>query len=314
MGYSRQELFEDSWSGKLSVRKAKQQFAVELEAFPIVLKGGGAVFFTVRAWNFEDQAVSLSGFVEDEDGAIVKSIDGFEGRVPANAQNYTLTAFSLDVYGVGNHTYRLFLDNYDGEANGKGEEHWSEVRVEVKPMNGTELKQVGFECDDIYFDFKDRAYNATLSCRVYLYNPSKKDALIKDITVLDDYSLGDLENVPAGDLSAGKWGIHPGSFILQPQETKAVQFSLPLTIGSWIPISGADVTEVVLKDGEYVTVKFNYTLGYTYDGNLWVHFTDGVYDIVQVKMDTKTVVADYMLSGGMAYISTWTLLKVPSEF
>ena len=181
-------------------------------------------------------------------------------------------------------------------------------------MNGTELKQVGFECNDLYFDFKDRAYRATLSCRVYLYNPSKKDALIKDITVLDDYSLGDLENVPAGDLSAGKWGIHPGSFILQPQETKAVQFNLPLTIGSWIPISGADATEVVLKDGEYVTVKFNYTLGYTYDGNLWVHFTDGVYDVVQVKMDTKTVVADYMLSGFAAVVRPSTAISVKIGF
>ncbi len=31
-------------------------------------------------------------------------------------------------------------------------------------------------------------------------------------------------------------------------------------------------------------------------------------------MDAKTVVADYLLSGGMAYISAWILLKVPSEF
>jgi len=93
------------------------------------------VFFTVKAWNFEDQAVSLSGFVEGENGTIVKSIDGFEGRLPANARNYTLTAFSLDVYGVGNHTYKLFLDNYDGKPNGAGEEHWSKVTVEVKPIS-----------------------------------------------------------------------------------------------------------------------------------------------------------------------------------
>ncbi|GAB6101720.1 hypothetical protein JCM16138_09430 [Thermococcus atlanticus] len=91
------------------------------------------MYFTVRAWNFGNSALSLSGFVEDEDGAVVKKIDGFEGRVPANAQNYTLTAFSLNVNGIGNHTYRLFLDNYDGKPNNAGEEHWSEVKVEVKP-------------------------------------------------------------------------------------------------------------------------------------------------------------------------------------
>jgi len=35
---------------------------------------------------------------------------------------------------------------------------------------------------------------------------------------------------------------------------------------------------------------------------------------VKVKMDGKTVAADYIISEGMAYVSAWTLLKVPSEF
>ena len=30
-------------------------------------------------------------------------------------------------------------------------------------------------------------------------------------------------------------------------------------------------------------------------------------------MDAKTVAADYVLSGAMAYVSAWTLLKVPSK-
>ncbi|WP_457753908.1 hypothetical protein [Thermococcus sp.] len=54
--------------------------------------------------------------------------------LPASVQDYTLTSFSLQVSGVGNHTYTLFLDNVDGEPNGIGEEHWSEVKVEVKPV------------------------------------------------------------------------------------------------------------------------------------------------------------------------------------
>ncbi|WP_456423416.1 hypothetical protein, partial [Thermococcus sp.] len=95
---NRQELLMDLLGGRVNVRKANQQFAIKLEAFPKELEGG-EVFFTVRVWNFENQAISLSGFVEDEDGAVVKKIDGFEGRVPANAQNYTLTAFSLNVNG-----------------------------------------------------------------------------------------------------------------------------------------------------------------------------------------------------------------------
>jgi len=60
---------------------------------------------------------------------------------PLDYQSYT-------IHGVGNHTFKVFLDNSDGKPNGSGEEHWDEVRVEVKPVNGTELEQVGFECDD----------------------------------------------------------------------------------------------------------------------------------------------------------------------
>ena len=95
---------------------------------------------------------------------------------------------------------------------------------------------------------------------------------------------------------------------------ETVSFKLPLEISSWVPISVADATEVASKDGEYVEVGFKYTLGYTYDGSEWKQFEGHVSDYVQVTMDAKTVAADYVLSGGMAYVSAWTLLKVPSEF
>ncbi|QDA31074.1 hypothetical protein FH039_04895 [Thermococcus indicus] len=202
------------------------------------------------------------------------------------------------------------INNYDGKPNGKGEEHRSEVKVEVKLMNGTELKQVGFECSDLYFDFEDRAYRATLSCRVYLHNPNPKNEVrIKDIAVLNSYSLGDLKNVPAGSLNTGEWNIQPDSFTIPAQTTKIVQFSLPLEISSWVPISGADATEVVLKDGEFITVEIPYTLGYSYDGNTWTHFSEEIYDTIQVKMDAKTVAADYILSGGMAVLDPATMIS-----
>ncbi|CAI1492694.1 protein of unknown function [Thermococcus nautili] len=123
---------EDEDDGNITVRYPWQQFAVKLEAFPTELEGGGTVFFTVKVWNFANQTITLSGNVSGDSWGTVKSIDGFEGRVPANAKNYTLTPFSLDIYGVGNHTFKLFLDNADGKPNGVGEEHWSEVKVEVK--------------------------------------------------------------------------------------------------------------------------------------------------------------------------------------
>ncbi|WP_461862993.1 hypothetical protein [Thermococcus sp.] len=127
-----QKFEEDENSGGINVVGASQQFAVSLDAFPEELEGGGMVVFTVRVRNFENTALSLSGFVEDEDGAVIKRIGGLEGRIPANGgKNIT---FSYTVYGVGNHTFKVFLDNYDGKPNGKGEEHWSEATVEVKPV------------------------------------------------------------------------------------------------------------------------------------------------------------------------------------
>jgi len=63
-----------------------------------------------------------------------------------------------------------------------------------------------------------------------------------------------------------------------------------------------------------VTVNFKYSLGYSYDGSEWKHFDSEVQTTAKVTMDAKTVAADYIFSGAMAYVSAWTLLKVPSEF
>ena len=177
-------------------------------------------------------------------------------------------------------------------------------------MNGTEIKQVGFECDDLYFDFRDRAYRATLVCKVYLYNPLESALDVRDVAVLQGYSLGDLEDVTGGSLSTGEWAINPSAFSLNPQETKTVTFSLPLEIWSWVPISVSDATEVVSKYGEHVTINYQYTLGYTYDGSEWKHFEGEVQEIVQVKVDAKTVAADCMLSGINAVFDPNTMLSV----
>ena len=119
-----------SWKDRILERSPNQQFAVSLEAFPTELEGGGTVWFTIHVKNFENTALSLSGFVEDGNGAVIKRIDGFEGRIPVGGKNIS---FSYTVYGVGNHTFKVFLDNSDGKPNGVGEEHWAEVKVEVKP-------------------------------------------------------------------------------------------------------------------------------------------------------------------------------------
>lgn len=263
---------------------ANAQFGVSLEAMPTKLYGGGTVYFTVKVLNYVNSVYLIRGYVVDEDGNKVYPEDGeyFEAR---------------------NHTYTLYVDNYGG-----GESHTNSVKIEVKQGN-RELQQVAFKCDDLYFDFRDYAYMATLSCRVYLYNPAQDSVMVKDIGVLNNYSLGDLEDVLVDSLSTGKWSIQPDSFSISPQETKIVQFSLPVEIGSWLPISGVDATEIVLKNGEYTTVEFIYMLGYSYDGNSLTHFSGEIYDTVKVKMDTKTIAADYILSGTAAIVDPNTVIS-----
>ncbi len=104
-----QEFNEDNSEGSVIVTSPTQQFAVSLNAFPEELESGGTVYLTVHVKNFENAALSLSGFVENGNGTVIKKIGGFEGRIPANGgKNIT---FTYMLYGVGNHTFKLFLDN-----------------------------------------------------------------------------------------------------------------------------------------------------------------------------------------------------------
>jgi len=245
--------------GTVSVMPADAQFAVSLEAFPVELDGGGMVWFTVHVRNFENTALSLSGFVEDEDGAVIKRIDGFEGRIPANGEkNIT---FSYTVYGVGNHTFKLFLDNYDGKPNGKGEDHWAEVTVEVRAMNGTELKQVGSECSDLYFTWELIDYHAALTCRAVLYNPTDKTLVIA--------------NTSAGK---PKIGIIPDGVVMTPSsfEKHLSKFSVTVS-NAKIPPQGdtvitfkSEISGVPLLVLEYYWGTY-YTITIPYD----VHLNNG---------------------------------------
>ncbi|WP_054840762.1 hypothetical protein [Thermococcus peptonophilus] len=87
-------------------------------------------------------------------------------------------------------------------------------------------------------------------------------------------------------------------------------FSLPIYVSSYIPISGSDATEVVLKNGEYTNIKFEYTLGYSIDRKVWHHYFNSVSQHVKITMDTKTVVADYVLSGIAAITDPNTAISI----
>ncbi|WP_456365689.1 hypothetical protein [Thermococcus sp.] len=198
----------NSINGTIRVSHNYQIFGAALKVFPREVAGGGTVYFTAEVRNYESEALSLVGFVEDEEGAVIKRIDGFEGRIPANGEkNIT---FSYKVYSVGEHTFKLFLDNYDGKPNGYGAENWSKTTVEVKPVNGTELKQVEFECNDLYLSTgldKEHhlLYKGTLTCKAILYNPAQY-SLRGNIT--DVYAVEIIPKVFDDDL-VGEWRYTP---------------------------------------------------------------------------------------------------------
>jgi len=110
------------------------------------------VWFTVKGWNYAHGALNVQFHVVNESGKVVYPQDGgwVSKYLPEGASNYTLDAFSWDVYGLGNHTYTLV-------ARISGEEEKATTTVTIKPVNGTELKQVGFECDDPEFNGQDNS-------------------------------------------------------------------------------------------------------------------------------------------------------------
>jgi len=63
------------------------------------------------------------------------------------------------------------LNNYDGKPNGKGEEHWDEVRVRVKSWKAS-LK---LECDDKIILSEDDADD--LDCTLYLLRTNPEDSV-----------------------------------------------------------------------------------------------------------------------------------------
>ena len=267
---------ETSRSGSLEVSWTPTSlFEVELIAYPTELEGGGTVTFIVKVWNHDSSALSLSGFVQDEDGVVIKKIEGFEGRVPANAQNYTLTAFSLDVYGVGNHTYKLFLDNSDGEPNGVGEEHWSEVTVEVKSINGTELKQVGFECDDPEFNWNGIEYKAELVCRAFIYNPTQNDVYLNSVSVQEWHA----------DNSAFMESLEPSWVIEYPQ---IIQGSRTVTIVFKNTARTGLITLEKDLFGAYVLLSLKYVIS-PRDGKDYI-FTNS--EVINIRQDNKDVIID----------------------
>ncbi|EEB73402.2 hypothetical protein [Thermococcus sp. AM4] len=92
------------------------------------------MYFTVKVRNYRPDKLDVRGFIEDEDGAVIVKMGG-SGVYTIPARGEKSFSFSYTLYGVANHTFKLFIDNTDGKPNGNGEEKWRKVKVEVKPIS-----------------------------------------------------------------------------------------------------------------------------------------------------------------------------------
>ncbi|WP_206203571.1 hypothetical protein [Thermococcus sp. M36] len=218
-------------------------FNVVLTAYPHELEGGGEVYLQVKAWNYDRSPIQVKGYIE-VDGDVIKNV---ETRIPANANSDSILTLSYNLIGVDNHTFKLFLDNYDGKPNGVGEEHWSEVKVEVNPMRGVELEQVGFECNDLYFTKRVTGanlestkniflnYQAEVKCIATIYNPTDKEITIEELII------GQPTATPTAlDVGLKQFNGEISSNIVIPQNYVVIKFTssaevplLVLELGLW---------------------------------------------------------------------------------
>ncbi|WP_145955319.1 hypothetical protein [Thermococcus henrietii] len=238
---------------------------MKLEVTPTELKGGGTVYFTVKAWNFASDGLNIHFKVTDGEGAVVKEFNRF---VPKGAGNYSVDAFSLKVYGVGKHTYTL-------TASIPGEEEKSTVTVGVEPTNGTKLEQVGFECDNPEFNWNGIEYKATVVCRAFIYNPTQKTIYLNSVSVKEWRT----DNSDFTQSLSSSWVVEYPT-VIKSSETISITFKNTAHTG----------LTTLEKDlfGAYVTMYLKYIIS-PQDGNDIIFTGTG---LIHIRQDNSDVAID----------------------
>ncbi|WP_197463561.1 CARDB domain-containing protein [Thermococcus peptonophilus] len=298
------EALEDSEDGSIEVSRVVNGLSAWFEVVPNPVEAGNNVTVYITVKNSENYKQTWPIELVGNTGNVWWPREDYYGM------NYSISDGDLTIYA--NKTARITATIGPITQNTTltlkiGGYQMASKYVEVN--SNSQLIMSKASCEDIKFDFSDYAYRATVSCEVYLHNLRNQEVYIEHISV-EDYSLGQLEKIPLGSLGVEKWLISPQEFTIKPWETRRIVFSLPIYVSSYIPISGSDATEVVLKNGEYTNIKFEYTLGYSIDRKVWHHYFNSVSQHVKITMDTKTVVADYVLSGIAAITDPNTAISI----
>ncbi|WP_297513366.1 hypothetical protein [Thermococcus sp.] len=262
------------------------------------------MFFTVKVWNFANDALNVQFHVVNESGKVVYPQKGgwVSKYIPKGAENYTLTSFDRDVFGIGDHTYTVV-------ARISGEEENDSVTIKVTPSNGT-LKQVGFECSDLYFKYDMGNYKAALTCRLSIFNGYPYPVFINN-SVVSTISISPktlakylrsrilIDTVSNRTILSKRYlTIASTAYFFVPKQ------DLPLLLSKIFPQladAGADVkVENIVIHTTTATVNMTYNLTLDIQGELKIK-RYRVTSIIHVKVDQVAVVADILADVGLTY-------------
>ncbi len=157
--------------------------------------------------------------------------------------------------------------------------------MEVKPVNGTELKQVGFECDDPEFNWNRGEYTATLVCKAFVYNPAQNSVGISIVSV-KEWSVN---NRDLKDALEHAWVVK------YPEAINASKIGV-ITFEN---IAHAGLTTLE-KDlfGAYVGVSIEYVISPKNSRDL----TLKGFDIINIKQDNSDVMGDIGVNVGVTIV------------
>ena len=149
------------------------------------------------------------------------------------------------------------------------------VEIELKPANGTELKQVEFECNDPEFNWNGIEYKAPIVCRATVYNPSQGNIKINIVSV----KTWSVDNHALKDSLGHAWEVRYPSTI-HSSETATIVFKNTAHTG----------LITLEKDlfGSYVSIWLTYLISPQAGGDITFTGTD----TVNIGQDNKDVIVD----------------------
>ncbi len=318
----------DTYSGNITAFDG--DFGVSFTAWPRTLDGGGRVWFTLKLrvyhskYDFKDNSndplpdilmstsptVTYHIKIVDQNGIVIKN---FNYDMPDKAGVYTLWISGPILYRTGNYTFKLVVDDFiyneEGKPLGLGTEEQREAKVEVTPPT---TKKAFMGCDNMKLSAEKGNLVLDMKCEVYFTNPTDVEWNITRIDIdpsrilaterTKDVTIG----IPAETIITRK--VAPGGVgefkldyhgVLSESNLLQTAFDLKDLAGFKVPVQ---VNFTVYANGHPYVVTSNGTildLGYTVTQYVTITINhDRVIEHIAIPVTigiTTTIAATYIL-------------------